>query len=682
MRLGGLAVALLLLGAVLRAQEADHRTGDYNVVNSFEFGYRAAFVNGNQETYRSAVNYNNGLRLFDGLLRVNSRDGHGRFFDELVLTTFGSGGDPYQSNSLRVEKNRLYRFDMGFRVVNYYNQLLALSGGQHRFNTEHILQNYDLTLFPTRRFQIVAGYDRSNWNGPALTSESFNVLREAAFPRESFFVFADRVRRLNNTWRLGTNFTARGLQFSLLQGWDYFKDDTTNSPPLPGDAGTGLVAPTFRRSDPVHGRTPFSRLNVHSDANRLFAVNGRLVYSGGRRNFVLDENISNLNPASNVLVNRQSFVLGAGERSQATGDLTLTYQPGQRWTLSNTTSFHQMRITGDSAFVEVRTPQSSLDPGVDQYFFDYLGDRLFTNSTDVNFQVNKVVGLNGGYRYSLRRLQSREALQEPGSTPFENPLYSFDNTTHSVLAGFRLRPRPPLTISVDAEYGEADHPFVLRSERRYHDETARAQWRSRTWQLTGALRYYRNRNAGPRAATFALANEPFLPNYLQVNRNYSVGAAWTPAHRFAFDASYVKLHLETSSPIVNFPVSGALAPYGRQNLYLSNLHQVHGTFRWEVASRLTLFLGYSVVKDTGDGRSRLNPVAPFVPAYPNVSFNGTDLIDVYPLTYQSPQGRLSVRLHPRLSWNANWQYYGFSEKFTGLQNYFANVLTTSLRWAF
>src|SRR6185369_12066275 len=200
-------------------------------------------------------------------------------------------------------------------------------------------------------------------------------------------------------------------------------------------------------------------------------------------------------------------------RSQATGDLTLTYQPGQRFTLSNTTSFHQMRITGDSAFVEVRTPTSSLDPGVDQYFFDYLGDRLFTNSTDVHAQVNKVVGLYGGYRYSLRRLQSREALQTPGSTPFDNPLFSFDNITHSVLAGFRLRPRAPLTMSFDAEYGEANHPFVLRSERRYHDETARIQWRSRTWQLTGALRYYRNRNAGPRAATFALANEPFLPNY-------------------------------------------------------------------------------------------------------------------------------------------------------------------------
>src|SRR5258705_13267291 len=113
-------------------------------------------------------------------------------------------------------------------------------------------------------------------------------------------------------------------------------------------------------------------------------VKGRQVCSGGILNFVFDQNISNHNPARNVLVNRQSFALGAAERSQATGDLPLTVQPGQQWTLSNPTSFHQMRIPGDSAYVELPPPPSSLDSGVDKYFFASLGDRLFTNSTDVH----------------------------------------------------------------------------------------------------------------------------------------------------------------------------------------------------------------------------------------------------------------------------------------------------------
>jgi hypothetical protein len=37
---------------------------------------------------------------------VNSKDGHGRWFDQIVLTTIGLGNDPYQSVTLRVEKEQ------------------------------------------------------------------------------------------------------------------------------------------------------------------------------------------------------------------------------------------------------------------------------------------------------------------------------------------------------------------------------------------------------------------------------------------------------------------------------------------------------------------------------------------------------------------------------------------------
>ncbi len=52
---------------------------------------------------------------------MNSRDGHGRWFDQIVLTTMGLGNDPYQSVTLRVEKNKLYRYDMLWRLDDYYN---------------------------------------------------------------------------------------------------------------------------------------------------------------------------------------------------------------------------------------------------------------------------------------------------------------------------------------------------------------------------------------------------------------------------------------------------------------------------------------------------------------------------------------------------------------------------------
>src|SRR5580765_8122389 len=64
-------------------------TGDYNVMNSFELGYRFKTVNGNDGMYRSVDNYGNGIRLLGSNLSVNSKDGHGHYFDEILLNTIG-----------------------------------------------------------------------------------------------------------------------------------------------------------------------------------------------------------------------------------------------------------------------------------------------------------------------------------------------------------------------------------------------------------------------------------------------------------------------------------------------------------------------------------------------------------------------------------------------------------------
>jgi len=661
-RVGMLLAAALPAGA----QEVEHRIGTYKAATSYEFGYRSAFVDGNREVYRSAVNYGNGLRLFEGMFRLNSGDGHGRWVDELVFTSSGAGGDPYQSSSLRLEKNRFYRFDLGFRIVNYYNQLAALSGGEHRFNTERIMQSYDLTLFPQRRVQLLVGFDRNNQSGPALSSQNIDVRGEPAFPRDRFLVYADDVRRLNNTWRAGANASAGPVKISFLQGWDVYKEDTRHF-------GAGR-----RRDDPVHGLTPFSRLNVHTDAGQRFGINARLVYAGGERNFALDENLAALNPASGVVVTRQAFVLGRGRRAQGTGDLTLTFQPGGKWALANTTSVNQSRITGHSAFVEVRTPANRLDPDRNEHFFSLLAIRRISNSTDVNFRPSKRVGFYGGYHYAIRRIQSRENLQEPGEPPFEQPLYSFENSAHSGLAGIRVRPLPSLTALIDLEYGRADQPFTPLSEKRFHAETVKAAWKHKAWQVSAGFQAYRNRNSVP--PVLGALEGGGAHNYQ--SRQYRVGLDWTPAKRYAFEAGYAKTGLETASGILNFPLPGAAEAAARRSLYVSNVNHAHATLRVELPRDAALFLGYSIVKDTADGRDRPSILSPFAAGYPNFSFDGTDLINVYPLSYQAPQARLSFRLHKKLWWNLGWQYYGYSEKFTGLQDYSAHVATTSLRWAF
>src|ERR1700686_472016 len=112
---------------------AGDNVSNYNVVNSFETGYRWASVGGSLDEYKSQVNYDSGVRLLGSSFSMYSRDGHGKFFDELVLTTQGLGNDPYESATLRIQKNHLYRFDMNWRLNDYVNPGLV-SGGQESGN--------------------------------------------------------------------------------------------------------------------------------------------------------------------------------------------------------------------------------------------------------------------------------------------------------------------------------------------------------------------------------------------------------------------------------------------------------------------------------------------------------------------------------------------------------------------
>src|SRR5215471_8693207 len=85
-------------------------SGNYNVRQTTEFGYRATDVSGNQANYGTFVNLNSGVRLFEQSLDVRSLNHTGLLFDNLSMHSFGYGGDPNDVTRLRVDKHKLYDF--------------------------------------------------------------------------------------------------------------------------------------------------------------------------------------------------------------------------------------------------------------------------------------------------------------------------------------------------------------------------------------------------------------------------------------------------------------------------------------------------------------------------------------------------------------------------------------------
>jgi hypothetical protein len=603
---------------------------DYNVVNSFETGYRFLSLSGNQNKYRSDENFGSGIRLLSSFVGVNSKNGHGVLFDEFVLSTQGLGGDPYESASLRIQKNRIYEYNLLWRRNDYFNPGLTTDGGQgqHLLDTATTLQDNNLTLFPQSRIKFFLGYSRNTQDGPGISTVQSLTSTGDVFP-----VFTN-VHQIQNDYRLGGEIRWWGMTLNVLHGWEDFKDDSTDS------------ANQFSRSAPNHGTSPYWQVALFRNSHWI-DVNGRFTYTGGRRAFVTTEN--------SVGTNQQIVTYGNASRPVATGNLTVSVFPTSKLTIANHTSLYNIRTDGDSAYLQINNSTGVANT----LYYQYLGIRTVANDTDLDYKIQKWFDVHAGYEYSNRRIASTSQFAQVG-TPGTVP-YLQTNELNSGKVGFRAQPLSRLTITVNAEFGRASRPFTPKSDSNYNLLTGRIQYKWKSLQLSAWSQANYNDNS------------VLLSDYNSHGRSYAGSAAWSPLKWFAFDASYSKLHLETLGGIAFFAQNVLFA--NQQSYYLSNLHTGTLAARFSL-KRFDVYLGYSRVQDTGDGR-----------AIPTQVVAGPDLAafrmaQTFPLTFQSPQARVSFRISERLRWNAGYQYFGYHEEFSSGENYLAHTGYTSLLWSF
>ncbi|HVW08772.1 MAG TPA: hypothetical protein VHC90_09320 [Bryobacteraceae bacterium] len=663
-----ICLAALLMTPYARAQQdvaptgeqtgpaAGATLGDYNITQSWELGYRFAEIGGNEGTYRSDVNYRNGIRLLSSSFSVHSLDGRSKWFDDLELKTGGLGNDPYQFATFRIRRNRIYQYDMLWRSNDYFNPGLTVASGNHLEDTTHRWQDHDLTLFPLSAFRLRAGYGHMTDSGPALTTEQEFNTQGDVFP-----IFRD-TRRTYNEYRLGfdANFL-RAFRLTVQRRWEYFKEDSGGSVVVPESGATGAVLQNFASGAPYRGRTPSWMGNLNGEF-RWVAINARASYSGGRGDFIQNELATGTDRFGNAQ-NLQVAVTGDGDRPVLTGDFNLTLFPTTPLTIISNTSAANVRTLGDNAFTQITNGNPVVLGQID---FQFLGIRLITNSTDVRYRFSKKFDIFAGSRYADRLIRSTEAATN-GAGVLQSLRAEQSNHLVAGAAGINWTPAAALRVHLEGEAGTNSTPFAPVSLRNYHSVRGRTQYRHKSVTLgTGYLENYNN-------------NSIEITSYSSHARSYSADASWTPKSRMSFDASWSKLHLDSIGGIAFFAGSPFAALItGMNSIYISNIHSLNLGIRFTPAKRADLYLGYNLTKDTGDGRAGLATQA--TPAA-QVFYN----VQTFPLTYQAPLARLSIQLHEKLRWNAGYQYYGYHEQFGVLsqnQNYRANTGYTSLLWSF
>jgi hypothetical protein len=656
MRTKWLPLAALLLGFTARAQEPVAPTeastgsprgaylGPYNLLQSFETGDRFISVSGNEDAYRSQVNYGNGLRLLDSSFAAYSKDGKSRWLDRLTINAQGLGNDPYESARLHAESH-WYDYDLRWRLSDYFNPGIGFAADLHSRDTRRMSQDHDIVIFPRGRFRILGGYSRYTQTGAALTTNALQGFTDTP-------LFQD-IRRLDNEYRLGFEWVSEGTRISILRSWENFGEISPASNIAPGAGAQAGGANAFQSSEPYRATTAGWRLLAVHEFGKRVSLNGRLAYAGTRGRVYLDESLYGTPSPGQPIY--QVAVEGNATRPVTTAALNLILTPIERLTITNQISYDQTRMNGNGVYEEL----SNSTLAFQQLDFQFIGLRRMGDQMDAVFRLLPWFDVTGGYHVNTRDIHSERNPLPDGTQQTQRDDQS--NTQQAGVAGLRFHFVKRVSLLLDAEKGTNNNPVYPISDKSYHALNGRLQYKSKTWRLAASLRDSHNNNQTELSAFSARA------------RVATAEASWTPREWLSVDAAYSKLHLATAGGLAYF-INDTLLP-GNSSFYRSNLHSGNIWLRLNAGRYATIRLGYSRVQDTGDGRQL--PGAGIGLA--NGAFTAAQ---TFPLTYYSPQFQLSVPFSTRLRWNAGWQMYSYSEVFASIRNYRAQTGYTSLMWSF
>lgn len=728
----------------------------FRIQQSIELGYRVTDLNGSAPMYDTLVNLQSGPRILEQSVAMQSLT-HDSFFDSLTASSFGWGGDPSNGVRVRAIKYRLYNFSGNFRRdQNYFDYdllgnplnpptatpVVNVNNSPHGYYNRRRMYDFGLTLFPQRRFSILADYSRNRVEGA-----SFSSIHEGtdALLYQPLNTTLDAYR-FGLTWRVNRHTTANfteNIQVSKGDS-DYFLSPF-NSVPLangtPVEFGLnwfnggspcarpivgGVASPTcngylgYSRTQRVRTTIPTEQANFQSTSIKRLDLTATLSYSNADMSSPLDESFNGFMSRTS-----QRQISTAGSRAKAgwisvVGDGGTTYHISERLRLVDTFRFRNYQVPGLFGLLQtslfnaatVASPGSILAPPVtypgtlplhgasspadtlNDTYNRFLGQGTKENEFAVQYDLNSYAGVDIGYRYSHIRNHNFWS-SVANADVFDPPLPNRGN-----CAGLPLNPDGSCTFA-----GEFDSEDDLTT---IHEHTALAGIWLRPKQnlrinadaeagyadnfLTRidprhVQRYRVQANYTPRAWLNVGANLNMLEernhttdiNFGMHNRNFGVNAVVAPKEAFSFDFAYnYSAFLQNN----NVCFVGTPVPAGA---FPCNgdpaLLEILGNY-----DSHTQFGEFSVLfKPEKRVSARLGY------SITDVSGSTLTLHALQPLgplasRLQQPLAAVDVEIAKNFTWHGGWDYYQYGENsFVGptLPRYFhANVATLSLKYAF
>jgi hypothetical protein len=689
--------------------QAGDNAGAYTIISTLEFGYRGLAVDGDLNKYQSDLNYRAGARLFDSSFLMRSQDGKTGLFETALVTTTGWGADPNGQVRITVELPEWYRFDGTYRKFKYFRFLNNFANpnwifspsqfsvppqsvtGEHGYSTETKFGDFDLTILPKNRLvRFTVGYSPERYEGPAFTNYHLGG---------NEFNYPLNLRSRADDYRFGADGTVGPIDYSVLQGFRRFRDDTFTSlgstPGINLDPSKGQLT-SFHHEEPSRGSVDYTRASLHTLVAKKLDITARVIYSDSDSDFTFIENYSGTNwnarvsgwppgplPATpNTLNLGQYNITGSTNRPSWLGDVGVTFLATGKLQISNTFRIDDFRIEGDavmSDFFSITRPNGAM-PVTDTIGFSNLDAhtntdyRKYQNIVEGNYQFNPRYSIHLGYRYGHRTIATSfegHDLASNGSVSGNarsSESETGTNNTHSIFGALKARPAANWTINFDAERGTADNVFSRIGNYDYTNVRAKSRYAPRN-NLSFNLGFISRDNANP-SEIAGVSLQDFGVSIK--SRIFTSSLDWTPSSRLSINTGY-NYNWLNSNAVVNFFFNNIQHPDGRSLYYVRNNFFFIDTTTI-ITPRVSLFTSYRINKDNGQGNRVEDPVGT----------PGT-LVSSYPMSFQSPEARLAIKINRRLDWNLGYQYYNYNESTVvgpRPQNYHAHLPYTSLRLYF
>jgi len=619
----------------------------------------------------------------------------------LLVTSSGWGADPYGNMRLNVEKPKWYRYDATYRRFKYFRFLNNIANpnwvfspasfsvppnpvtGEHGYNTKTQMGDFDLTILPkNEKIRFNVGYSPERYSGPAFTTyhiggNEFNLL--------------SNLRSRANDFRIGADGKVGPIDFSFLQGFRRFRDDSFID--LGATRGVNLnpaVASftSFNRNEPTRGSVDYTRFSVHSLVAKKLDITGRIVYSRATSNSAFLENMTGVNFSTrigsgagaqlappNVLILGQYNIPGNVKRPNTLGDFGVTFLATDKFRVSNTFRVEDFEINGVAVFNDLFSV--SRGATIDTRAFTNLSVnkitkyRKYQDTVEGDYQFNKNYSIHFGYRYGSRRIEqilNGYALNSNAPTLLTPEDEVETNHTNAFIGGFKARPVKNWTIYFDAEHGTADNVFTRIGNYNYTNIRAKSRYTPNR-KVSFNLAVITKNNSNPSEIAGVSLNDFGVD---VKSRTFTSSVDWTPTSRLSFSTGY-NYNWANSDAVVDYFYNSIRHPQGHSLYFMRNNFFFFDTTA-QLFPRVTLYAAYRVNQDNGQGNRLADPTGT----------PGT-LINSYPMSFQSPEARLAIKINRRLDWNLGYQYYNYNESaFVGPrpQNYHAHLPYTSLRLYF